>query len=401
MTINANKVFIMAIILTYPINIKVISFLRITDIFILVMFLRILHLNTYIIPTTLWFKVFGLILAASTANGLIFIGFEGLDKIPFIYKLVLPFLSFYVLDFAIQQLSSSELIAIKFFFIGFTVVFMFWPFVYFFLHITDLFSLNTSWRASFPGTWTDRLSSDGHLLSLVLTMNFLAIYILHKHHFTMFPIIFIGIQFIVLILGIGLTGSRTGFAVLLIALFILSTRTLLKLKIQKPKFKKGDVVLGALVLGSLGWLLQDSIDFSSILEALERVVSRAFTLSLGGASELARIGKFFRAVEQLSAVFPLLGIGFVSNSGPLFYDNTISLLLVYLGPFGAIFYLAMVARCTLKCLSRVTNRQYKNSIIIFISIYIFGNFISEYFTITRGLLPVILSLVILKRLGEK
>ena len=75
----------MSIIVTYPLNIKLFSFLRATDILIIGMFLRLLYLNKFLIPFDTWLKVFSLLAIAATINGLIFVGFTGLEKLPFIF----------------------------------------------------------------------------------------------------------------------------------------------------------------------------------------------------------------------------------------------------------------------------------------------------------------------------
>ena len=143
MKFNIHIAFIVGVIISYPINIQIFSFLRATDILIISMFMRRLYVNKFWLPFDMWIKVLSLIMIASTINGILFVGVTGIDRMPFIYKLILPFLVYDLINESFSKLTLVQLAKVKVFFIRFTIMFSFWPFVYFTLHYTNAFDLNT------------------------------------------------------------------------------------------------------------------------------------------------------------------------------------------------------------------------------------------------------------------
>ncbi|MEQ9377742.1 MAG: hypothetical protein RIG68_21325 [Imperialibacter sp.] len=203
------------------------------------------------------------------------------------------------------------------------------------------------------------------------------------HHFM---VIFINVASVPAMV---LTGSKTGIAVLMFS-------QLLHILISFRSFRtvrKQTVYLAVIILIG-GIYLISKIDFDRGLIAL---AERAMDFNSGDDSSMSRIRKLLLSFEQTSATFFLFGVGLISNY-VTWYDGLIGSTNGFLGVFGLVlmvFIIVGLVRSTF-FLAKNNNRiPYFAPFLIVLCTYILANLITEYYLVTRGVLPTSVFLMLL------
>ncbi|CAD5268167.1 conserved membrane hypothetical protein [Imperialibacter sp. EC-SDR9] len=376
-------VFLCLAIISLPINKELAGPFRFTDIFLVLSLLSVI--GRIKISQSLFQIILALlvIISISSVIGLWAFGVRNIQNIGFIYKFLVPIFPIFILNsirISPSRLKTlNKLLLWTFFFLSA------WVYIYLFLRITG--RIHGVFRPSFPFSG-NLYQSDAHLYSCYLAMS-LVMYNFHwkkifgHHHFM---VIFINVASVPAMV---LTGSKTGIAVLMFS-------QLLHILISFRSFRtvrKQTVYLAVIILIG-GIYLISKIDFDRGLIAL---AERAMDFNSGDDSSMSRIRKLLLSFEQTSATFFLFGVGLISNY-VTWYDGLIGSTNGFLGVFGLVlmvFIIVGLVRSTF-FLAKNNNRiPYFAPFLIVLCTYILANLITEYYLVTRGVLPTSVFLMLL------
>lgn len=376
---NICFLFLFIGILFVPFNLQILGPFRATDIFIslsIIMFFLKLQMDK------LYFNFLLLIfilIFLSSVFGLAIVGFVQLETIGFLYKFYFPFLLFALVVTLLKYKDYSKIIHFALFS---TFLFLvIW--VYLYSYLRDLGIVVGNYRPSFPFS-EDFNISDAHLYSSYLALG-LIMYLFYWSKFFNIAGFFNYLLFILSLGSIFLTGSRGGivlvFAAFLIWIVLIGYKIVLAKLYYLPV--AGFLVLIIINMDILPMPGEDSF----------KLISRAMDFELADdESSLGRIRKLKTSFDQTERVGYLLGVGLFSNK-LIWYDGLIGIINSYLGLLGIFLFLGFVLYVIFSIYKLAIYEKYGSYIFIIVFItYFIANIITEYFLVTRSVVPVVVFL---------
>jgi len=375
---------ILILIITYPFNIKIISFLRITDIlfllfFFLVFFMGGLKINFLSSVILLFF----ICLFISSLWGIIFYEIK-IEGFSFYYKYFsVFFLLWFILSAELSQRQCLALLKI----LGFSFIFL--VFYTFYYHYILVPYARLPLRPDF--LLSDiKYSTAGHLYGAYLSTGFSALLSYYLFFVKKHRILWV-VMLLVSAIAVMLTGSRAAVIALAVGLPVLLAINFTKINI-KSILCFSNILPVLIVIIAIVICQFYNFDFESRLNRYTRqVIERTFSFNINDRSYLSRIKKITFGVNQLTESSIIFGIG--PQASPMWYDNSIMRLLIDTGVAGLLFFLFGVLiflKNAYKMSVRKNKRFYFYILLISFIVYIINNLSTEFFLVTRSSFPFIL-----------
>lgn len=383
-------IIILLIIISFPMNYNLGFGIRLVDL-IIMSFITIILFTSKVHKlslTFIHFYVFLLLYLLSMAYGIIFIGIESFSNIFFIYKYMLPFLLAYsILKLKFEEQQIYRLIK--------------WFFLIFFLLIiyTYLYVLVVpgGGRPSFPFSNDFTWGVDAHLFSAYLSNSLLAfiMFASYKYQLSYTKMFFI---FSASFGALLLTGSRTGILTLsIIITVILITKFFKSFKTSLIKYRTIFFVLTFILLIPVAVYNYDVINLKD--SNIESLINRALNFNLAeDQSSLSRLSKAKTGLEIVNNELIFIGVGMQSTE-MVWFDNSIANIVVSSGYLGLIAFILIIISFMKNTYNMaVRHARLKEFTVFFVvfSHYILVNMITEYFLVTRSIVPfiVFISLIV-------
>lgn len=379
-------------LVVFSINYEIVLSFRLLDIVFLALFVLFLFLNPKINKIQL--AVFSLIVIFYLISNLVSSfgnHFFDFSRLGFIYKYLFIFTVPWAVVFVIKTKKQIKvvnwLLLISFIFLSS------WTYVY--LSLLSSGKISGSFRPSFPLS-SDYMYSDAHLYSSYLGF-FAVVYLFYFRNFFNHSMIVAFAIFLNGLVGLVLTGSRTGLILVGLSILIYSLYFILKifsskqvLVIRKKVFFY--FVLFLFSIFSLIIVFMPSIDL--FFHDYERLIERAFNLDLANdQSSQGRIYKLMIGIEDAEYAGLLLGLGIYSSL--TWYDGLFSILLAHGGLLFIfsifLFYYFIVKKAAINS----TNQKEFLLFLLLVILYLIANLITEYVFVTRNAFPVLVLLSIL------
>lgn len=313
-----------------------------------------------------------------------------IEKIIFFYKYLfifsIPWIVVSIVKTFEQIKIINKVLLINFLFLSS------WTYIY--LYLLDKGIIRGSFRPSFPLS-NDYLYSDAHLYSAYLGFSIVS-YVFYLRPFFRHNIFISTLIIINGILGLILTGSRTGILLLGISLFLYFVFIIINtLSKKKQSFSKRKFILYVIsfFLIPISFFLFLFLSTDIFFNDYERLIQRAFNFELANdESSLGRVKKFEVAINDANYSGLLLGLGF-SNS-LIWYDGLFAILLSHGGLLFIlviVFFYFLIIR---KALKHSTNQNKFLTFLLLILLYLIANVISEYIFVSRNAFPILVTLSI-------
>ncbi len=374
----------------FAINHKTILFLRPVDIIFILVAIIFLFSNPKINKNS--FMIFLLIVfifIVSNVYGLIQGRFFDLLQIVFFYKYILIFMLPWIVVSIVK--TNKQIMTINWLLLINFILLSSWTYIYFYLLKKDIIIGDV--RPSFPFS-SDYNLSDAHLYSSYLAF-FLIAYIFYLRKSLNINPFFSYIIILNGIIGIFLTGSRTGVVSLSIALLFYSFYFILKVLTTRNKFslKRVIIFLGFLLL--IFCLFMFLIPYIEIfLNNFQWQIQRALNFDLANdESSLLRINMLSIALSDSYYSYFLLGSGFYSSL--LFYDGLFPILIAHGGLIFMILIFLFYFISIKKLAKSSINKKGFLVFLLLTLVYLVSNLITEYIFVSRNAIPVLTLLSIL------
>lgn len=393
--ININNFFfylIISCLIVFSINFKILHSFRILDI-ILLCFIGLFILTNPKINKQQFFLFILIIFCflISCFIGFYRKGFIEIDKLAFIYKYLIIFLVPWLI---VEIIKTEKQIKIINFLLLIQFIFLSsWAWIY--VYLNNLGFIQGHSRASFPSS--DFYNNDSHLFSSYLSF-FLVTYFLYLKKFFQHKLLFSFLIIINGIIGLLMTGSRTGILLVFITfIFFLISKLINFFKYvstSKFLFKKKDICKFIYNLITLIFLIIFFyyVAFDFVVNT-QYLFQRSLYFDLyNDQSSNDRIYKLRWAINEVEFSGWLFGNGL--NADMLWYDGIFSMLLAHGGLifilFIFIFYYFLIKK---KTLSNLNENFLKFKYLFFL--YLLSNVITEYVFVSRNSFPVLIMLSIL------
>ena len=374
----------------FAINHKTILFLRPQDILFILVAIIFLVSNPKINKNL--FMIFLLIVfifIISNIHGLIQGSFFDLVKLSFLYKYILIFMLPWIVVSIVK--TNKQIMTINWLLLINFILLSSWTYIYFYLLKKDIIIGDV--RPSFPFS-SDYNLSDAHLYSSYLAF-FLIAYIFYLRKSLNINPFFSYIIILNGIIGIFLTGSRTGVVSLSIALLFYSFYFILKVLTTRNKFslKRVIIFLGFLLL--IFCLFMFLIPYIEIfLNNFQWQIQRALNFDLANdESSLLRVHMLSIALKDSYYSYFLLGSGFYSSL--LFYDGLLAILIAHGGLLFIILFILFYFITIKKLAKNSANKKGFLVFLLLVLVYLISNLITEYIFVSRSAVPVLTLLSIL------
>ena len=368
-----NFILISLMIVTYPFNFKIILFFRILDFFSLIF----IFLNYKKIQNE-QLKVLTIIiitLMISSLVGFYFnpnIQYMGLHKLVYIYKYLIPLIVFFILlNFKFDNKSLK--IFYRLFIISYLLLILYNPFIEIFDVIPRLISSH-----HFPLTYLSTNKGDKHVLGA--TLSFLTFFIILYRNliFGKKKLVFDKSTLFILMLS-SFCGFYINSITLILSCFICFSYILF-FELYYFFYKKNLIVYFRLILILLLFILASTIVF--IIWKNSNFLNIAINYSI---LDLARFNNLF---YNFPSNLPLLLFGSGIITSPLFIDQGLITLIHSFGLIPTIIFLYLFFNSKSYCNLNVDCK-------FFINIILLENlFITEFFLLSRYILPLIIFYVI-------
>jgi hypothetical protein len=393
--INLNNFFFFGIglcLLLFSIDHKIIYSFRIIDLLIIYLIGLFILTNPKVKSESL--VVLCLIILVLLISSLLGVGKKGFlnfSRLGFIYKY---FFIFFVPWFIVSVVKTykqiklvNRLLLINFIFLSS------WAWIYVYLRSISLISGNS--RPSFP--FGDFRYSDAHLYSSYLSF-FLVTYLLYFRKFFNHTFLFSLIIVFNSILGLLMTGSRTGMLILFVFLIIYVFFTLNNFfnfiflhKITSKKKNINKVLKNAFIL--IIFLAFAYYYFYEFFALNSYSFQRSLNFNLlNDMSSKFRIEKLLHALNEVLYLGLMLGNGLSSDY--VWYDGIFSILIAH-GGLILIFFILIFYYLVIK---KIYPGFFSKDYLLFIYLcllYLLTNLITEYILVSRNAFPVLVLLSIL------
>ena len=303
----------------------------------------------------------------------------------FIYKylfiFLLPWLIVSVIKTEKQIIIVNKLLLINF------ILLSIWSWIYVYLRSIEL--IDGQPRPSFPTL--DFQQSDAHLYSSYLGF-FLSAYILYiknffRHNFFLSFIISVNG-----IVGLLMTGSRTGILLISITFLAFSFSEFKNYLNLVYKFKKIQIKKLFYALSILIFLIELLFMFQyEFINNFNYLIQRALNFNLlNDLSSLQRLTKLKLSLAEVSHLGWLLGNGLKSKL--IWYDSIFSMLMAHGGLLIIILFIVFYFLIMKRISVNVFNKKNHKIFVFLISIYLISNLITEHIMISRNAFPVLVFL---------
>ncbi|MCT7995241.1 O-antigen polymerase [Laspinema olomoucense] len=392
-TIDKSKIgflFISLLILTYPINYDLGSSLRLADIGFIIFFIWSVFNQKLKISNLSWIIItFFTLYVFSTIYGTFFIGILNPLGFFFIYKYTLPFLLFWI----IFNLKLKEKKIIFLFNSYFFVFFILSLYVYIHIYLVINGVLLTSLRPSFPFTFRED-ASDAHLYSSYISYNLTALISFVNYKIISLNRLLFYFILCLSLVALILTGSRNGLAALVVSMTLIGGQKILQLlSINKIKIKP-QYIIGALLCILILFLAGNYFDIKILpeLSSLSLRTINFFNLAEDKSTNI-RIINFNEVIKNVVTEGPILiGIGFQSYH-IVWLDTSIGSLLIASGIVGLCVFIAIILIFLLKnyyvAIKNSRKKEFYSLALVTFN-YILTNIATEFFLVTRSIVPFII-----------
>lgn len=402
MSISYDRILVFSfflILILFPVNYKIISFLRPVDLFIIIFSLLILPKLFLKRDFALLFFSILLIILFSTVNHISSnIGSE-LGNIIFLYKIIIIYVIAFGATFLCLNGYSNKLNIFLFWIFIFLI---FYAYIYYFLINYQIISGHI--RISFPFTnAADRLRSDAHLYGNYLALN-LTVYIIYWRKILNHSAVLSILIQLFCIISILLSGSKN--PLLILFLFYSVAMLLVMYKYLEDNLNLKKLIL--LLFSIFGFLLFIYIFNEQILLFSYLVIdyiysnnyhllfTRIYYFLIDPLSDDSTVGRINNLIYAISIAEPynyLLGRGL---SGSFRFFDGIHSLLIALGGFSLLFLFVIQIFVILgKIIFDSNDNNKKITFIIFFSLVLLSNLITEFIFVTRWMIPIVCIVVIL------
>ena len=362
-------------LITLPINISIFGIIRLPDVFIIITVIALASSNpVFKTVSVVVFSSFFIILLFSDLLSLLRrdISYTG---VVFYYKYSLLFIIPYVVShILINRKRLLYLVKLLYLVYLFLVI---WVYIYYVLRVNGLIQGNP--RVSYP--FSDYHLPDAHVYSSYLSFMFVA-YFEYLRKIMNHGMVHSSSIFILSVIALVLTGSKTGILILLIySSFVVVTKTIL---LKKYYLKYLFVLL--FVVSIVSAILPQEL---KLYKDVETLYTRSITVNLDDSSISSRISYLFNAVDEISLNLLLIGNG---PTGALqkWYDGGISISLAHSGLLGLLLllsYIYMLFINSKKYSYYGHNYRLHRNFSLLLFIYFILSVITEHFLITRNILP--------------
>ncbi|GEM_PF-1410368 len=376
----------------FPVNYEFLGSFRFLDIVFIILFIFFTLSNPKVNKSLLIVLILAIFFfTLSSLIGIFQNGFLELSRLGFIYKYLfiftVPWLFVSIVKTKEQIRTINWILIINFIFLSS------WTYIY--LSLLASGAISGSFRPSFPLS-NDYIESDAHLYSSYLGF-FVVAYLFYLRRFfnhnLLITIVIAGNG----IVGLLLTGSRTGLVLVGLSIFIYFIYFILKLTRTKVKAIISKKAFIYSFLSIFFILLLAFIFMPSAIELFsdyERLTQRAFNFDLAAdQSSQGRIYKLLVGIEDSEYSGLLLGLGL--HSSLIWYDGLFTILLAH---GGILFIISVVLFYSLIIKKAYTNSTNQKEFLLFcflVFLYVIANLITEYIFVSRNAFPVLVLLSVL------
>jgi hypothetical protein len=385
----------LVILISFPVNITLVSGLRISD---FVLLFGILYIVLY--RRTVWtgeselVLMFAVVVLVSLLYGYLAIGLVKSTNIFFLYKYSLPVLTVILLRSIVLSMDQTHRL------VKLQIAMFIFMCLYVYAHIVlVLFGvIRAHLRVSFPFSFlgNSELVSDAPLYSAYLSNSFCFFYILTDRKIVKLPkIVFVSV-ILLFIPTIVLTGSRTGMMSAAISLFLYEVYNIVISLIRgSARINTTKVALVLILILGLVLLLIVAGDTPEVRNLVDRATNLDFANDISSQSRIRKMGLAIDSIMNENAM--LIGIGMQSTRMD-WIDSSIGALLLMSGGLGLVLVVSIILMYLAR-MKRENKRSETYIVLLFVVInYVLSNLISEYFLVTRSVLPFLINLVLLEKL---
>jgi hypothetical protein len=378
--------------ITYSINYDIGFSIRVGDLAALLFISWALFSSRFRVTSTVVFALgFFFVYVLSAIYGILVLGIVHAANLLFIYKYALAFLLLWCIcsvrltDPQVHRLIRSAVFVF--------ILLILWVFVHVWLVTHGLATL--SFRPSFPFSNGPVWASDAHLYSAFLSNGLVAFLVFAKARVIRVPFPLLVLTCLLGIAALLLTGSRGGLLTFAGTVGLLATMELArKLSRGRLTVRRATLVTAAVgvavVAGILAFNAHGVVNQS---QEVLRLLDRALNFGFGNdASAQSRLQKNWDAIVLLSHQIPLIGVG-MQSVGRSWYDSSIGALLVSSGLVGGVLFLCALTAFLWENLkaARANARFPEFTVLFFVVVnYAAANLITEFFLVTRSLVPFVL-----------
>jgi hypothetical protein len=378
--------------ITYSINYDLGFSVRIGDV-AAVLFIGWAFLSSrFRVTSTVVFALgFFFVYLLSALYGSLALGIIHTANLLFLYKYALPFLLLWCIcsvrltDHQVHRLIRAAVFVF--------VLLILWVFVHVLLVTSGLATL--SFRPSFPLSNGPVWASDAHLYSAFLSNGLIAFLVFARARIIRVPFSLVVLTLLLGIAALLLTGSRGGILTFAGTAGLLAAVELArKLSRGRLTVRRATLVTAAVgMVAVAGILAFNAHGVVSRSQEVLRLLDRALNFGFGNdASAQSRLQKNWDAIMLLSHQIPLIGVG-MQSVGRSWYDSAIGALLVSSGLIGCVLFLCALAAFLGENwkAAQANSRFQEFSALFFVVVnYAVANLITEFFLVTRSLVPFVL-----------
>ena len=393
--------FSILLIATYPINYPIALSLRPVD-FIFILFAAWAAFNHSFRTRYLYIliSIFCILYFLSTIYGVLFIGIVKPQNFAFIYKYAMLFICVWL--FVSSRLDEQQVrFLLKLLFLSFLAMI-----IYEYIILYDFMILGPKsirfFRPHFP--FTDPYFKDSHLLAAYISTGLLAIILCRRYHLLKMNLFPYGILVTIVFLAMLLTGSRNGIVTFVTTMVVFNLYLLfqnLSVRQSFTRLKRPTIYFALIVLISITVIFGLYMKYSPENELATRLLKRAFYFDPSeDQSYLGRVRKFIIAYNLVFDGPVFIGIGL--QSSPLsFFDGAIASILVSTGLGGLLVFTAIIylffANLYTKAVQNLRREEFLISLFVSVN-YILANIITEFFLVSRSVIPFAVFLGLTTRL---
>ncbi len=389
-----------ALLLTFWINYPLVAVVRVTDLVILgAATIWLLRGRLRVgVPGLLILCFFAIYFCSLIAGPLIYEKINIL-RIVFVYKYAVPFILLAI--FLRHKIFAHQLdMLIRLNILIFLVLSVF---VYVHIAVHLFTSISLPWRPSFPLTKLDEgESTDSHLYSAYLANGLVFLVLAQYYKLVRFRLVTILGITAVCVGALFLTGSRNGilsFAVTMVIFFVIAT--VARGSRGEAFIRPSHVLVGLCGSAALMSVLLFFADTIQLGETIDALILRIVEIDLNDHSFIARVDKLISAFTEVVDQGPVvIGIGMLAAE-ITWYDSSIASLLLVGGIFGLILFCVAIMVFVAN-LSRVARQNQRNGefmmVVMLIINYVIANLITEFFLVTRSVVPFVVNLCLIVNL---
>jgi hypothetical protein len=257
-------------------------------------------------------------------------------------------------------------------------------------------------RPYFP--FTDPYLKDSHMLAAYISTGLLAIIFCRQCRLLKMNLLPYGILVTLILLAMLLTGSRNGVVTFVTTMVLFNLYQLYKkFSVQQSfvRLKRPTLYLAVIVLISAAVITGLHIKYGGENVLVARLIKRAFYFNPSeDQSYLGRVRKFVTAYHLVFDGPVIIGTG-LQSSTLSFFDGAVASILVSTGLSGLLVFTAILYLFFVNLHTKAVQNQRRQEFLasLFVSVnYIFANLITEFFLVSRSVIPFAIFLGLTARL---